>query len=84
MTMFIAILTLALLGAPAPAMDDVVVNEAVVAAPVSVVWKAFTTRDGIESWMVGAGDVDLRIGGLIRTSYQKGSDLDGEAAISSS
>jgi len=79
--LFPMILTLALLAAQAPALNDAVVNEAVIAAPVSEVWKAFTTRAGIESWMVGAGDVDLRIGGLIRTSYQKGSDLDGDAAI---
>jgi uncharacterized protein YndB with AHSA1/START domain len=79
--LFSMMVTLALLAAQVPAMDDAVVNEAVVAAPVSEVWKAFTTRAGIESWMVGAGDIDLRIGGLIRTSYQKGSDLDGETAI---
>jgi uncharacterized protein YndB with AHSA1/START domain len=79
--LFSTILTLALLAAQAPAVNDVVVNEAVIAAPLSDVWKAFTTRAGIESWMVGAGDIDLRIGGLIRTSYQKGSDLDGDAAI---
>jgi uncharacterized protein YndB with AHSA1/START domain len=81
MMLFSTIFTLALLAAQVPAMNDVVVSEAVVAAPVSDVWKAFTTRAGIESWMVGAGDIDLRIGGLIRTSYQKGSDLDGETAI---
>lgn len=79
--LFSTILTLALLAGQAPPINDVVVNEAVIAAPLSDVWKAFTTRAGIESWMVGAGDIDLRIGGLIRTSYQKGSDLDGDAAI---
>jgi uncharacterized protein YndB with AHSA1/START domain len=81
MMLFSTILTLALLAAQLPGASDVVVSEAVVAASVSDVWKAFTTRAGIESWMVANGDVDLRIGGLIRTSYQKGSDLDGDTAI---
>lgn len=75
------VLAAALLAAPAQGANDVVVDEAIVNAPVSEVWKAFTTKAGIESWMVGTGDVDLRIGGLMRTSYQKGADLNGDAAI---
>ena len=47
--LFSTILTLALLAAQAPTMTDVVVNEAIVAAPVSEVWKAFTTRAGIDA-----------------------------------
>ena len=60
---------------------EAVVAEATVDASVDKVWEAFTTKDGIESWMVASGDIDLRIGGLMRTTYQKGSDLDGETAI---
>ena len=81
MLMLSTILAAMMLAAPAQTADDVIVNEAVVNAPVSEVWKAFTTRAGIESWMVGTGDIDLRIGGLMRTSYQKGADLNGETAI---
>ena len=68
-------------AAPIPDTTDAVVNEAVINAPVGEVWKAFTTRAGLESWMVGTADIDLRIGGRMRTSYQKGADLNGDNAI---
>ena len=55
--------------------------EAIVDAPVGAVWDAFTTKAGIESWMTAAGDVDLRIGGLMKTSYRRGADLNGDTAI---
>jgi uncharacterized protein YndB with AHSA1/START domain len=60
---------------------DPIVTEAVVDAPVSRVWEAFTTKAGMESWMVANGDIDPRIGGRMRTSYRKGADLDGDTAI---
>ena len=81
MLLLSTMLTLALTAAPIPDATDAVVNEAIVAAPVSEVWKAFTTKAGIESWMVGTGDIDLRIGGLMRTSYQKNADLNGDTSI---
>ena len=68
---------LALSAAP----SDAIVSETVVDAPADRVWAAFTTREGMESWMVANGDIDLRVGGLIRTSYRKGADLDGDTAI---
>jgi uncharacterized protein YndB with AHSA1/START domain len=60
---------------------DPIVVEVLVNASAQRIWDAFTTSEGIQSWMVVKGDVDLRIGGLIRTSYRKGADLDGETAI---
>ena len=65
----------------AAAHGEPVVTHAEVDAPAEKVWDAFTTRAGIESWMVASGHVDLRIGGLIRTTYRKGADLDGDTAI---
>jgi uncharacterized protein YndB with AHSA1/START domain len=65
----------------APALTEPLVAQAVVDAPADKVWEAFTTKEGIESWMVTSGDVDLRIGGLMRTTYRRGADLDGETAI---
>ena len=56
-------------------------SEAIVNAPVERVWDAFTTKAGMESWMVANGDIEPRIGGRMRTSYRKGADLDGETAI---
>jgi uncharacterized protein YndB with AHSA1/START domain len=64
-------------AAPVPPL----VHTAVVEAPVSEVWKAWTTSEGIKSWMVAEGEVDLRIGGALRTSYTKGSDPKGPNAI---
>ena len=63
------------------AASDAIVTEAVVNAPVSRVWEAFTTKTGMESWLVANGDIDPRVGGKMRTSYRKGADLDGDTAI---
>jgi uncharacterized protein YndB with AHSA1/START domain len=60
---------------------DAIVSEAVVSAPVERVWDAFTTKDGIESWMAASGDIELRVGGRLRTSHRKSADLDGDTAI---
>jgi len=73
----------ALALAPADSANpaDVVVTEAVVPAPINDVWQAFTTPQGIESWMAASGDIDLRIGGMLRTTYRRGADLNGDTAI---
>src|SRR5687768_11144685 len=60
---------------------DPIVTEAVVDAPVSRVWEAFTTKAGLESWMAVNGDIDPRVGGKMRVSHRKGGDLDGDTAI---
>ena len=57
------------------------VSEAVVSAPADAVWNAWTTVDGIQAWMVAKTDIDLRVGGLWRTSYTPDADLAGDAAI---
>lgn len=57
------------------------VHMATVDAPIRDVWDACTTSEGIRSWMVAEGTVDLTVGGLIRTSYTKGSDLTGPDVI---
>lgn len=44
-------------------------HEALIDAPVAEVWEAFTTKKGIESWMVAHGEFDLRVGGKMRTHY---------------
>jgi len=58
-----------------------VVTEGLVNASIADVWKVLTTKEGIESWMVMKTDIDLRPGGLWRTSYSKDSSLDDDAAI---
>jgi uncharacterized protein YndB with AHSA1/START domain len=63
------------------AASEPVVTEGVVNAPIAEVWNVWTTKEGIESWMVAKTDIDLRPGGLWRTSYSKDSTLDDDAAI---
>lgn len=76
------IASLAMTQAPvARASTEPLVTQAVVDAPADKVWEAFSTKAGIESWMVASGDIDLRLGGLMRTTYRRGADLDGETAI---
>jgi len=47
------------------------VSEGVVAGPVEKVWAAFTTAEGLKSWMVPHAEFDLSIGGKMRTNYSK-------------
>ena len=54
-----------------PAVTDAIVAVAVVDAPASEVWKAWTTSGGVESWMVAHAEIDLRVGGKMRTHYSK-------------
>jgi uncharacterized protein YndB with AHSA1/START domain len=41
----------------------------VIDAPRADVWKALTTKDGAQAWMVAHADIDLKVGGLMRTHY---------------
>ena len=45
------------------------VTEDVIEAPVDSVWAAFTTKEGQESWNVAHAEIDLKIGGKMRTHY---------------
>lgn len=56
-------------------------TEADIPAPVAEVWNAFTTKDGIESWMVPLCDIDFRPGGTLRTTYNKAEGLEGPGTI---
>ena len=60
---------------------DPVVTTGIVSAPVNEVWKAVTTKEGIESWMVAKTEFELRVGATWKTSYSKDSTLDDDAAI---
>ncbi len=50
-------------------------HSAIVDGPVADVWTAFTTKEGLESWMVAQADIDLRVGGKMRTRYAAGGTL---------
>lgn len=55
--------------------------EVVVDAPVERVWDAWTTKDGIESWLVPHAEVDLRVGGAIRTNYNRDGKIGDDGTI---
>jgi uncharacterized protein YndB with AHSA1/START domain len=71
---------LSVLARPAAAAEPLVA-EGVVNAPVEAVWNAWTAVETMQSWMVAKADIELRVGGLLRTSYSREADLDGDAAI---
>ncbi len=51
------------------------VHEAVVDASVDEVWEAFTTKAGMESWMVPHAEIDLRVGGKMLTNYHADGEI---------
>jgi uncharacterized protein YndB with AHSA1/START domain len=61
------------LGGSASAQEHIV-HEGIIDASVREVWKAYTTKEGLESWMVAHADIALEVGGTMRTHYDpKGS-----------
>ncbi len=46
---------------------DRLVHEGVVKAPVDKVWAAFTTKEGLESWMAAHAQIDLKVGRRLET-----------------
>ena len=49
--------------------DLTLLQEALVHAPVADVWAAYTTDAGWRTWAAPAVEIDLRVGGTIRTHY---------------
>jgi uncharacterized protein YndB with AHSA1/START domain len=68
--------------APRMAPDvEPLVTEGVVQAPVAEIWRVFTTGEGYKALGVAKAEIDLRPGGLIRSTYDAAKPLDGDAAI---
>jgi uncharacterized protein YndB with AHSA1/START domain len=66
----VASLVLMSLGASASAQNtNPLVTEGVVDAPAEAVWAAWTTNEGLRSWLAPHVSIDFRIGGLMRTNY---------------
>lgn len=61
--------------------DQRVVDEFEIDASVDDVWKAFTTNEGVQSWVAPLADVDLRIGGKWRANYNEDGKLGDESTI---
>lgn len=62
-------LVIALLVTQARAQGDRVVYEATINASVEKVWQAFTTAEGLRSWMAPLAEIELKVGGLMRSNY---------------
>ena len=67
--------------AQAPAEGPSFVNEGTVNAPIDDVWKVWSTSEGYRTLGVALADVDLRLGGLIRSRYAAGGTLGDEQTI---
>lgn len=73
----------ALLVATTAAAQNIspLVSEGVVNATPAQVWAAWTTGEGLRSWMAPVADIDLRVGGLMRANYSATGSVDDEGAI---
>lgn len=49
----------------------VLIQKFTVNAPLDRVWSAYTTKGGWESWAVPLAEVDFKVGGTIKTNYNK-------------
>jgi uncharacterized protein YndB with AHSA1/START domain len=50
-------------------------------ASVEDIWNAFTTSEGLQSWVAPLADVDLRVGGKWRANYNSDGQLGDETTI---
>jgi uncharacterized protein YndB with AHSA1/START domain len=68
-----ALVTLAMLAILArsahPQTPGQILAESTIDAPVDEVYAAWTTDDGLRAWLAPHAQIELRIGGLIRTNY---------------
>ncbi len=76
----ITLVSLVAWAVPAQSLDSIV-TEGTVAAPVSAVWTAWTTPEGLKSWLAPHVDIDLRIDGLMRTNYDPKGSLEAPGTI---
>lgn len=79
----VTLVMLVVLWAAGGAAQDTspIVSEAIVEAPLDAVWAAWTTSDGLRSWLAPHAAIDLRVGGLMRTNYNVRGALDDPQTI---
>ena len=64
-----------------PAKDEVLQWEAVVDATLDDVWDAWTTKKGMQSWMAAVAEIELKVGGVMMTSYSANVRIGDDATI---
>lgn len=74
-------LTCVLLGGASAQDIAPIVHEGVVDAPLNQVWTAFSTTEGLRSWLAPHAEIDLRVGGIMRTNYNASGKLGDPATI---
>lgn len=57
------------------------VNEGTIQAPIAEVWKVFSTSEGYRAVGVALAEVDLRVGGVIRSRYKANGALGDDETI---
>lgn len=61
--------------------EIVLIQEFMVNVPLDSVWNAFTTKKGWESAFVAISEVDLKVGGTIKSSYNKNATIGDSTTI---
>lgn len=61
--------------------ENRIADEFEIDASVDDVWNAFTTAEGLKSWVAPLADIDLRVGGKWRANYNKDGKLGDETTI---
>jgi uncharacterized protein YndB with AHSA1/START domain len=59
----------------------VLIQEFTVRASIDSVWNAYTTKKGWESWAVPIAEVDLKVGGTIKTNYNEVGEIGDSTTI---
>lgn len=70
----LAFAALVVLAGTCARASEALITEGIVTAAPSAVWSAWTTTEGLRSWLAPHADIDLRVDGLMRANYNpKGS-----------
>lgn len=79
--LLVSIAVLAFSSAVVAQEDKRVVAEFEIEASVDDVWNAFTTTDGLKSWVAPLADIDFRVGGKWRANYNADGKLGDTSTI---
>lgn len=63
------------------ASDNRVVYEAEVDADIDAVWHAFTTKDGLTTWMAPLVEIELAVGGKMKANYNAKGEIGDKSTI---
>ncbi len=69
LVLLLAIIALASTPAPAQSSDLALRQSIAINAPVADVWALFSSEEGLRRWMAPLVELDLRVGGTIRSNY---------------